>query len=87
LVLKLKDQINKLILCGVAHDPSKIAESYNTLPADKVLVIQNSKDPFNSYAKIKEKINSINDEIVILEKEANNHEYYYFDEFNGFLNR
>jgi pimeloyl-ACP methyl ester carboxylesterase len=86
--MQIPEQINKMILLGIplsglsSTDKKDFLSGITKLPADKIICFQNENDPHGSFLDLKkflpEKINLIN-------KPGDNHEYYYFEEFNKFL--
>lgn len=66
LIVKIPDQINKVILCGIPtkgeSDLAKktYSEGLSVLSPTQIIVFQNEKDPFASYETVKKFVNSIN---------------------------
>ncbi len=83
---KIKNQIQKVIMCGIPIDPLKYSQGFKAIGSEKVLIFQNSKDPFMPALAIKAYLKIIDKNIKVIEKQASNHEYPYYDEFNEFLN-
>lgn len=89
LLLKAKNQINKIILCGVPSASSEMEESFRKVftdfPAKNIIIFQNIKDPFKTYQKIKNFMAKINPKIKVIEKERSDHQYPYPADFQKFL--
>ncbi|EKD96445.1 MAG: hypothetical protein ACD_24C00043G0002 [uncultured bacterium] len=81
----IKSHLNKVILCGIPFDPVGYLSGINMLGAEKLIIIQNSQDPFMPYSVINKFVKIINKEIRVVRKEAENHDYPYYDEFINFL--
>jgi predicted alpha/beta hydrolase family esterase len=86
-----QDQIEKLIfagipLTGLEKDGNK--GDYQILtqyPADRLLILQNQKDPWGSFENVKVFVHSINPKINILPMPREDHAYPYPVEFEKFL--
>jgi predicted alpha/beta hydrolase family esterase len=91
LLLRAKNQINKIILCGIPSTSSEMEESFKKaiedFPIENILVFQNKKDPFKKYEEIKEFIKKINPKIKVIEKERSDHHYPYSIDFQEFLEK
>ncbi len=76
-------QINKIILCGIPVTDLKEdgAELISKVPNKNLIVFQNNKDPHGNCGKVKELFSNFK----IIEKDASDHNYPYFEEFNNFL--
>ena len=91
LIPSLSNQINKIILCGIpVKGDSKTAKDIYSLglsniDSNKVMVFQNTKDPFASFERIKKFIGSININIKVIEKPRKDHHYPYSDDFIEYL--
>lgn len=91
LISDLKDQINKVILCGIPtrFESDKTRNLYTKglthLSAEQVLCFQNKQDPFSPYDIIKKFIHSVNPKIKIISKERNDHHYPYYEDFRKFI--
>lgn len=90
LVKEISGQINRLILCGIPtkgiSDSAK--ENYSPLssfPAERILCIQNIKDPLANHSNVEKFIHSINSKISVIEKGRLDHHYPYLDDFMEFL--
>lgn len=82
----------KLILCGIPSDWLKenrfdqaVYKKISTLDPEKLIVFQNSDDPYAKYDEIDAMISSLNPDIRVIEKKSDTHEYYYFEDFKEFL--
>jgi hypothetical protein len=84
-VPKTINQIDKVILCGIPIDPVGYAKGIKLLGPDRLLVIQNSQDPFMPAKAIKLYLRLIDKNIKFVEKIARNHDYPYFKDFLDFL--
>lgn len=86
---KYKNQIYKIILCGVPSISSKridlFEKSIENFDPKKITCFQNTFDPFVRYEDLKTAVGKINKEIPVIRKDAKNHDYYYSDDFNKFL--
>ena len=91
LVSDLKDQINKVILCGIPtkFESDKTRELYTkgltSLSAEQVVCFQNNGDPFSPYETIKKFIHSVNPKIKVVKKDRNDHHYPYYEDFRKFI--
>lgn len=91
LIPLLQNQINKVILCGIPtrfeSDTARVLykDGLLELAPDKVVCIQNTKDPLANYAVIKKFINSVDLKIKVIEKTRSDHHYPYFEEFENIL--
>lgn len=92
LLTKFPNKINKVVLCGIPTKGESVlvkkiySEGLSVLSPTQVIVFQNTKDPFASYAEVKRFIGSINSKIKIIEKSRSDHNYPYPKEFEKFLN-
>lgn len=82
-------QINKIILCGIPSVSEKrlaiYKETLGKIQPDKVLVFQNTTDPFASFNEVRSFINKVNSGIKVIEKPLNSHDYPYFEDFREAL--
>lgn len=81
----ISDQLEKVIFCGIpVKDLSKeeieVIKTCISQKGDKIITFQNSNDPHGFYDEVKDFGN-------VIKKEASDHNYPYFDEFNEFLNK
>ncbi len=90
LIAEIPDQINKIILCGipsVSEERKKLFTAYlSGFPVEKIIVFQNTKDPFASFEEVKDFMKDVNPKIKVIEKERSDHNYPYFEKFGKFLN-
>ena len=82
---KIKNQVNKIILCGIPVNPLSHLNGLSAIPSENILVIQNSQDPFMSHAIIEKYIHLLNKDIKVLKKESDTHDYPYWEEFKEFV--
>jgi len=86
---KYKKQVNKVILCGIPTISNKRLDMFKSsikyFDHNNIICFQNSLDPFVSFKDLKLKINKIDNKIIIVEKIAKNHDYYYAEDFQKFL--
>lgn len=86
-----KGKIEKVILCGIPlrgfgdETKEKFKEALSSFPARKIIVIQNQKDPFSPFEKVKKFIKAINPKIKVVKKERSDHNYPYSEDFQDFL--
>ena len=83
LVSDIPNQINKIILCGIPLGDMNESDIklISSIQNKNLLVIQNNMDPHGSYEKVKELFPNFK----VIEKEASDHNYPYFEEFNNYL--
>lgn len=81
----IKEQVNKVILCGIPIDPVGYVRGIKLLKPKNLLVIQNSADPFMPAKPIKVYLQLVDKQIKVIEKDAHNHDYPYFEDFRDFL--
>lgn len=85
---EIPEQINKIILLGIplnglsSTDKKDLLEGLNSIPTENIICFQNEKDPHGSFIEVK---NFLPDTINIIKKPTNDHEYFYFSDFNDFL--
>ncbi|NMC99471.1 MAG: hypothetical protein GYA62_07110 [Bacteroidales bacterium] len=86
---QIPDQINKVIFCGIplndinSLEKKIILDSIAKIDKAKIICLQNNKDPHGDESQVKD---FLSDSIEIKIKEADNHSYNYFKDFNDFLN-
>ena len=91
MIKSIAGRINKVVLNGVPmtdlneNDKLVITEALRSLPPKKIICIQNSNDNHGSFSEAKEFVGGINQEIKIIEKEASDHNYPYYQDFQSFL--
>ena len=81
----IKLHLNKVILCGIPFDPEGYLKGIKKLGRDKLIVFQNSEDPFVPFSVISRFIKLIDKKIKVVKKESNTHDYPYFSDFIDFL--
>jgi hypothetical protein len=85
------EKIRKVILCGIPlndikeEEKEKIKNALKLISPDNIICFQNDEDPHGDFNQVKELMNEINPEIVVISKSSSDHEYPYQDEFNKFL--
>jgi pimeloyl-ACP methyl ester carboxylesterase len=86
-------KIEKVILCGI---PTKgksesvrklFLEGISSLDSDKLIVIQNSKDPLADYSTVEKFIHSLDKRVKVVKKESGKHHYPYPGDFEKFLKK
>ncbi|MBU0998639.1 hypothetical protein KJ570_03865 [Patescibacteria group bacterium] len=86
---RYKKQVNKVIFCGIPSIGDKrmdmFKSSFKGFDLKNIICFQNSFDPFVSFIDLKSEINKIDSKIIIVEKLAKNHNYYYSEDFQKFL--
>jgi len=85
LVPVLKERLGKVILCGIPIDPLGYRKGLNIIGSGKLLVIQNSKDPFMPYSAIKTFMMLMDKNIKVVRKLSNTHDYPYYEDFAEFF--
>jgi hypothetical protein len=85
LLPEINKQVNKVILCGIPVDPIKYYQGIKLLGAKRLLIIQNTHDPFTPSKIIMLYLKVVDKKIKVIEKEAHNHDYPYFSDFASFL--
>lgn len=84
-VPKIINQIDKVILCGIPIDPVGYGKGIKLIGSDRLLVIQNSQDPFMPAKAIKIYLSLVDKKVRFIEKKASDHEYPYYEDFIRFL--
>lgn len=86
---KVRKQVNKIILCGVAsvNDEriDKAKKALEGVDPKKVIVFQNTSDPLAKYNEVKKFIEKVNPKIKVVETPRSDHSYPYPDAFAKFL--
>lgn len=91
IIEKVPERIEKVIFCGIPindvteEDKEVYRRVLRNFPGSKIVCYQNNNDPHGSFEQIKSFLSKVNSNIKIVEKDRNDHEYPYFDEFRGFL--
>lgn len=83
-------QVKKVILCGIAgvsgDERKKLLQSVlEVVSKEKILCIQNEKDPFVPYSDAKKFYHSVEPKLEVIEKSRSDHHYPFPDEFIKFL--
>jgi len=80
---EIPSQVNKIILCGIPVTDFKEGdiELISRVPNKDLVVFQNSNDPHGNYEEVK----SLFPRFKTIEKSTSDHNYPYFEDFNGFL--
>jgi pimeloyl-ACP methyl ester carboxylesterase len=87
------EKVEKVILCGIpTKGKSKsvrklFLEGLSSLDSDKLLVIQNSKDPLADYSTVEKFIHSLDKRVKVVKKESGKHHYPYPEDFEKFLKK
>lgn len=88
-VSEIGNNVQKIILCGVASVSDVTKEAYkkalSDFPESKIIVFQNTRDPFVPYRNVKDFMNSVNPKIRVIERPGNDHNYPYAEDFKKFL--
>ena len=88
-ILRKTNKVEKIILCGIPTVSGENAELFRraleNFPSKNIAVFQNEKDPFATYGEVKEFMDKVNPEIVVVKKPASSHDYPYFPDFSSFL--
>ncbi len=86
---KIPDRTHKVILCGIPSVSDErlqtFREAFAKFPPENVICFQNSRDPLGNYQKVKEFMGKVNPKIKVIEKERNDHNYPYSEDFQKFL--
>jgi predicted alpha/beta hydrolase family esterase len=89
LILKIPDQVNKVILCGLANTSSNMGKGFDEvlhqIPPERILCIQNEFDKYIQYKDAEAFYHSVNPEIRVLSKPRRDHHYPYALDFIEFL--
>jgi len=89
LIKIIPNSMEKIILCGlpsVSEERKKLfSTSLSAFDPRKIVVFQNTKDPFASYEDAKKFMKFVNAKVKIIEKERSDHSYPYFGDFKKFL--
>lgn len=89
LLSELKPEINKIILCGIPSTSKVRKKIYKEALKDfsfkKIIVFQNTGDPFAGYQEVKKFFREIRPGIKVVEKPRKDHHYPYNEDFLKFL--
>ena len=91
-LLKNSIQVDKLILCGIPiedfqEDSRERYQALHNFDINKVLLLQNDKDPHGSPDQVRSLVKKINPAINIIIKSGDHHEYPYVEDFVSFLSQ
>ncbi len=82
---EIPNQLNKIILCGIPISDNWLKkgniELISQIPSDNLIVFQNTSDPLGSYSQVKELFPNFK----VIKKEASDHNYPYYEDFQKFL--
>lgn len=85
------EKIKKVVLCGIPlndlndQDKEVIKKAFSGFPKNNLMIIHNDKDPHASLEDVLKFVAEISPEISVVTKEADNHEYKYFEDINKFF--
>ena len=90
LVPRINDQINKIVLCGIAsvasNDRADLVKILTTtVSVDNILCIQNENDVFVTFAQAEMFYHSVIPKLKVISKPRSDHNYPYPDDFIKFL--
>lgn len=89
-VLKeFKNKVEKIILCGIPSISKEridiFKKSLDGFNLKKIIIFQNTKDPFVSFKDLKNEMEKTGLKIKVIEKPAKNHDYFYSEDFQKFF--
>lgn len=91
LIQKSPEKIRKIILCGIPlnnlseEERVTIKNSLRLVPLKNILVIQNEDDPHGGYDTVVSFLSEFGDDIKVVSKPRDDHEYFFQTDFNKFL--
>lgn len=91
LIQKSPEKIRKVIFCGIPlNDISEdrkevIKDALSKIPPENIICIQNDEDPHAGFDMVKNFLSGFGDNIQVISKPRNDHEYFYQEDFNKFL--
>lgn len=91
LIEKSPDKIRKVILCGIPLNDidggSKdiMKNALRKIPAKNIICFQNDQDPHGGIEPVKNFLSEFGSDLKIIEKQRDDHEYFYQSEFVSFL--
>lgn len=90
LIPKISNQVNKVILCGIASvandDRKDLVKTLTTsVPVENILCIQNENDKYVKYADAVAFYHSIESRLNVISKPRSDHDYPFEDDFVRFL--
>lgn len=87
IIAKIKNQIEKIILCGVPQINKERYQNFANFPGENIICFQNTKDPWAKYEEVRDFLAAINSKIKVISKEAPDHNYPYYKDFKQFLDQ
>ncbi len=91
LIEKSPEKIRKIIFCGVPlnditeNDKDVIKNALRKIPAKNIICFQNDEDPHGGIESVKKLLSEFGSDLKIIEKQRDDHEYFYQSEFVSFL--
>lgn len=91
LIEKSPEKIRKVILNGIClndigeEEKEVIKNALKKIPKENILILQNDEDPHGTYDMVKNFLSEFGNDIKIISKHRADHEYFYQDDFDGFL--
>ncbi len=91
LIMRFPEKIRKVILCGIplndiGEDEKEIIKNaLRKIPLENVICFQNDEDPHGGTMMLKGFLAEFGNDIEIIDKQRDDHEYFYQQEFNKFL--
>jgi len=91
LITKSPEKIRKVILCGIPlndlgeEEKETIRVALGKIPPENVICFQNDEDPHGGTEAVKRFLSEFSEDIQVVEKVRDDHEYFYQEEFNKFL--
>jgi hypothetical protein len=86
----ISDQVEKVILCGIAgvsgeNRRNLLKKVVETVPVEKILCIQNAKDRFVPYQEAVKFYHETSPKLKVIEKPRSDHHYPFSEDFINFL--
>lgn len=91
LIDKSPEKIRKVILNGIClndineAEKESIKNALKKIPSENILIFQNDEDPHGSYDMVKNFLSEFGNDIVVVQKHRDDHEYFYQEDFDKFL--
>lgn len=91
LIEKSPEKVRKVIFCGIPlndigdEEKEVIKNALRKISPENIICFQNDEDPHGGADKLKGFLSEFGNNIQIVLKARDDHEYYYQDEFNEFL--
>lgn len=88
---KSPEKIRKVILCGIPLNDlnedniNTIKNALRKIPARNIICFQNDQDPHGGIESVEKFLSEFGKDLQIIEKQRDDHEYFYFEDFNKFL--